>query len=510
MRIKQKILFSFLFILFSSLSISLWFNFVVQQKVVQTFQTVGANALPGVIAVSRMTTDLYRTLILLEEYEHTQSKESLKNIEQSLSSLAENATTHKMYQIDIAKGFGVKSGLNFEEKIQKFSRLITQYLIMIKKQSHTDDLQQHRKKINQAVESFIYITEPRIESDISRSFQSINDIKNLHVQSYYLYFISSLGILILSIILSIFIAHQLSKPLQKLNAFAKKIATGQLEHELTIHSKDEIGELSRSFNHMSQSLAIMHKELILSNKKLEQEKILAEQANEAKSNFLAIMSHEMRTPMNAIRGMTHLALKTELNDKQRNYLQKATIATDRLQALITDILDFSDIESGNLIIEEIHFSLESVLQKLTESIQPDIDKKSLDFNLHLDESLPGKLSGDPERLEKILLNLVDNAIKFSDSGGKVVIDITASENINKEPLIQFAVSDNGIGIEPAQLERLFDMFTQADESSTREYGGAGLGLAMCKKLVEMMHGKLWVESKSGKGSTFYFAIPLKS
>jgi signal transduction histidine kinase/DNA-binding response OmpR family regulator len=312
---------------------------------------------------------------------------------------------------------------------------------------------------------------------------------------------------------------------QRLRQASERMRTGDFSDTLTLETRDELGEVARAFNTVAvrlreekhqadeESLRARHAEAEV--REHEQELIASREealaASRAKAAFLATMSHEIRTPLNGVVGMSALLGETPLNPEQLDYLETIRLSSDQLLAVINDILDFSKIESGKLDLESEPLALRNAVEEACDIAASRAREKGLELIIDVPEpradGLPAAVLGDVTRLRQVLINLINNAVKFT-AKGEVAIHVRLLQDANDKgwPVIEFRVTDTGIGIPPERVTQLFQAFTQVDASTTRKYGGTGLGLAISKRIVELMGGQIGVDSKVGKGSSFWFTI----
>ncbi|MCA9732722.1 response regulator [candidate division KSB1 bacterium] len=324
---------------------------------------------------------------------------------------------------------------------------------------------------------------------------------------------------ILAFVVSSYLSKRITKPIIDLRDATRTIGNKGLDTQIQVEAKGEIGELANSFQDMldhlktttvsRDALQVEVKERQKFEKELKKAKEEAEAASQSKSEFLANMSHEIRTPMNGVIGMTELSLGLATDKQQLDYLKIAKQSAESLLDLLNDILDFSKIEAGKLELEITDFDLRQVMETAINTLTIQAGAKNLELLCDIRPDVPTALKGDPGRLRQVVVNLIGNAIKFTEEG-EIVLRVESIDHVTKEDRnkisLHFSVADTGIGIPEDKLSKIFESFSQADTSTTRKYGGTGLGLTISQKLSELMDGTIWVESAIGQGSTFHFIV----
>ncbi len=375
-----------------------------------------------------------------------------------------------------------------------------------------------------------------LDGDEIGTLYVVSDLSRLYarIQEYIWIGLGVLGSAILvALLVSVVFGRAISKPLSNLSVAMRAIETDkQYSQRVKKAGDDEVGQLIDSFNAMLEQIELRDKKLRAHRNELEQQvqtrtqelvqtnaslwqavseledaKTKAEAANKAKSEFLATVSHEVRTPLNGVLGTTEVLLNTELSERQRRFGQIIHGSAKTLLSIINNILDFSKIEAGKIELEMVAFDARDIVEEVQDLFNEMAEKKGLRFGSHVAPHLPRRLTGDAGRLRQVLTNLVGNAIKFTERG-EVMIHIRPDEIGTDSVRLRVEVRDTGIGVPPESQSRIFESFAQADQSTTRRYGGTGLGLAIAKQLTTMMDGEIGVDSKAGEGSTFWFTVQL--
>ncbi|MFT5468341.1 MAG: signal transduction histidine kinase/CheY-like chemotaxis protein [Verrucomicrobiales bacterium] len=311
----------------------------------------------------------------------------------------------------------------------------------------------------------------------------------------------------LAVLLGFGFTSQIGREIKKVIAGAEQVRAGRYEYRIESKRTDEIGVLQRGFNLLAEDLEKAQSKNDDAMREVLSSKKEAEVATDAKSDFLANMSHEIRTPMNGIIGTTSLLLEAEPSPQQTELLHIISASGDSLLHIINDVLDYSKLESVKMVLDETPTSPAQLIEEISDMFAYNTSQRDLEFLHYIDPSVPPCVYADRERLKQVLVNLVGNAVKFTESGEIVLQAIVISSPTG--PRLQYSVRDTGIGIAPEQQAGIFSAFQQADVSTTRKYGGSGLGLAISRKLVRLMGGELRVESTLGEGSTFFFEMPFR-
>jgi signal transduction histidine kinase/HPt (histidine-containing phosphotransfer) domain-containing protein len=325
-------------------------------------------------------------------------------------------------------------------------------------------------------------------------------------------------LVIVGILASCLLMRSITRPVRKLTETVQQIAAGDMRARASVSTGDEVGVLASAFNHMAEQLGMLYatlenrvarrtSELEQSRRDLAEAKEQADAANRAKSRFLADMSHEIRSPMNGIIGMTELLTETDLTARQREYLELIRESADALLHLVNDILDLSKVEAGKMDLERVPFSLRDCVRSVVRLSAARAAEKGLELTWDVAGDVPDQVTGDPNRLRQILANLVGNSIKFTEQG-RVRVELRLQSKQQQTATVEFLVQDSGVGIPPEKQRQVFDPFCQVDVVASSKFGGTGLGLAIVAQLVHRMNGHIRLESELGSGTRIFVTLPL--
>lgn len=437
-------------------------------------------------------------------------QKNLKNLEINSQIISNNSTAAILFN-DTSEALKILNSLKVEKNIKSayVFNLQKSIIAFYTKESNVEDLKKHefKNKITTDITDKEISIYRAIYDDSEKNSiigfiyleRDLNDYDIRFSKFIFVLIIITLASLLFALLISTQIQKIISEPIKRLSYSVNDI-TENSDFSVRIKKKgnDEIGELIGGFNEMLSKIEEQNEALTFTKEQ-------AVSSAKIKEVFLANMSHEIRTPMNAIVGMTNLVLGTTVNEEQSDYLRHIKTSADNLLVIINDILDFSKIEAGKIEFENIRFNINDTLENLRKTFEFKLKGHPLDFIIEKDIFVPNYFIGDHVRLNQVLLNLVGNAVKFTEKGSISILIKNQSETADIIELL-FCVKDTGIGIPKEKLGFIFQSFSQATSDTTRKYGGTGLGLTICKQLIELQSGKIWVESEHGKGSSFYFTI----
>jgi len=500
MRIRQKLLLGFLFISSLTFGISFGISLVIQEKVGGIFQDVGGRILPGNIALSRVQTEFYHTLVLLDKYEADPDASIVKEIEQALASLGTHETTYDLFHSN--QPFMSR----IDQLVEKFNRLVARYMILLQKDGDKEESLIVRQKIDALLEQFGQSINPHIEQELAISYQKVADVQKMNEHFRWILLVAGVLIISFTLILSLYIAHLFSRPLRLLRDAAQPVGSGQLEIALPVKSQDEIGELAQAFNEMSESLNEMRIEEEHLGRALRRS-----QKMDAIGQLTGGIAHDFNNLLGIILGNLEL-LEQYLNADEKSLKRIKAIEKAGLRAanLTRQLLSFSRHEAKQISMVNINHVISEMTEIIKRSLTPEINiKYSITDNLWLTEI-------DAGDFEDTLVNLYLNARDSMQGHGNLTIK-TQNVNLDKAyceqcsglipgEYIEISISDTGEGIPSELKDRIFEpFFTTKDQGK-----GTGLGLAMVYAFVKRSNGYINCESEVGVGTTFHIYLPKKN
>ncbi len=538
MSIRQKLILSFIVVALLSAVVG-YVGWNATRDVFQDFDAIVEETTPEIVALGqidatsmRLLAEMFSVVLLIETEGGAKGQIEDELAEMEDASRGLDKAVYELAQIEeFEEEEGEKAFLgiikNIKDELFDMSFLLVNAKKYGKNEEEIHVLKDEVERIEDSLEEAIGDRIAAEVEELGRRGAHANSSLNSSLRTI---FIVSMIAILLAVFLGLVMSRLISKPIIILRDSALEIGKGKLDIIVETKSKDEIGDLVDSFNKMvfdlknsmisvdkltraQNTLEVANEKLREHEKRLEKALDEAEISAKAKSNFLANMSHEIRTPMNAILGFSDLLRKTTLNDKQKTYLDAVASGGELLVGIIDDILDVSKLESGKIMLEEVDFNLETLIYDAFKMIVVRMKDKPFDTYVDIDSNVPINVKGDPTRLKQVFVNLLGNAVKFTSQGNIGVIvrllhqkDVLPGEDVE----ICFRVKDTGIGIPNDKLDAIFESFTQADESTTRKFGGTGLGLTISKALVGAMGGKIDVESEEGVGTEFIFTVKLNA
>ena len=505
MKIYQKLLCGFLAISFLPLIVSYVSNLALEEEIISNFQEVGGEIMPSNIILARMTAELYHTLLLTTRFDDQRNKKDKKKIDQAISTLNTYKTMHKVYHHDD------DICIKIDNYIQRFSSYITEYILLIQKNAPNTEIDEVKSKINRLLDDFVSLVDPHFKTVFNESLNKLELTEKKHEDSHKIVIGSTLIILIIAFLSSLYGSRILSKPILELRDAALQISKGKLDINLETNSKDEIGELARAFNQMAINLSKERTGRTLAEANEAKIKEIADKLKRSNSElqeFAFIASHDLQEPLRKVTGFGS-RLKEKYSDtvdeRGRDYIDRMMNAASRMQALIDGLLDYSRVTTKAKAFTQVNLS--TIAQEVLSDLEVRIDQTGAKIEV---DNLP-TIDADELQMRQLFQNLLGNALKFHKTGEKPSIKIssetTSSGHTQHNEKCKIIIEDQGIGFDNKHSNRIFEVFQRLH--GRNEYQGTGIGLSVCKKIVGRHNGNISVKSASGKGSVFTVTLPLK-